>query len=80
MRFSRIIFQPGGWQDAQTINGDWSPFRLLDQATITDEAPDRFKAHFANKNYAADFDIKFGSIMNPLRLRALNEFRCPFSF
>lgn len=78
--FSRIMFQPGGWQNAVTINGDWSPLRLLDQATVQEEDANHFQVRFSNQSNFADFNIQFGSVLNPFRLQALREFRCPVQF
>ncbi|GGA88246.1 type VI secretion protein IcmF [Brucella endophytica] len=77
---SRVAFQPGGWQQALTVNGDWSPFRLFDQATLTREDGDSFRARFANGQFEAEFDVQFGSVMNPFRLKALSDFSCPEQF
>ena len=77
---SRIAFQPGGWQQALTENGDWSPFRLFDEADITNEGEDLFRARFASSGQTAEFDIQFGSVLNPFRLKALSDFTCPAQF
>jgi type VI secretion system protein ImpL len=77
---SRVAFQPGGWQQALTENGDWSPFRLFDEADITDEGEDLFRARFASGGQTAEFDIQFGSVLNPFRLKALSDFACPAQF
>ena len=68
---SRIAFQPGGWQQALTENGDWSPFRLFDEADITNEGEELFRARFTSGGQTAEFDIQFGSVLNPFRLKAL---------
>ncbi|WP_117190287.1 type VI secretion system membrane subunit TssM [Rhizobium terrae] len=77
---SRLAFQPGGWQQALTENGDWSPFRLFDDASITMQGDDLFRAKFQQNGQVAEFDIQFGSVMNPFRLEALNAFSCPRQF
>jgi type VI secretion system protein ImpL len=77
---SRIAFQPGGWQQALTENGDWSPFRLFDGANITMQANDLFRAKFQQNGQTAEFDVQFGSVLNPFRLEALNAFSCPTQF
>jgi type VI secretion system protein ImpL len=77
---SRIAFQPGGWQQALTENGDWSPFRLFDAAKVTVKGPDLFLAHFDNNGQSAEFDVQFGSVLNPFRLQALSDFACPAQF
>ncbi|MBP2561391.1 type VI secretion system protein ImpL [Neorhizobium galegae] len=77
---SRIAFQPGGWQEAMTENGDWSPFRLFDSANITMQGDDLFRASFRQNGRTAEFDVQFGSVLNPFRLEALNAFSCPTQF
>ncbi|MDK4741186.1 type VI secretion system membrane subunit TssM [Rhizobium sp. CNPSo 3464] len=77
---SRIAFLPGGWQQAMTESGDWSPFRLFDGAKITMQGPDLFRAQFDNAGQAAEFDVQFGSVLNPFRLQALSDFTCPTQF
>ncbi|TCR02924.1 type VI secretion system membrane subunit TssM [Neorhizobium sp. JUb45] len=77
---SRIAFQPGGWQQAITENGDWSPFRLFDGADITTEGNDLFRARFTQAGKTAEFEVQFGSVLNPFRLEALNAFACPTQF
>lgn len=77
---SRIAFQPGGWQQATTENGDWSPFRLFDDAKIVTEGKDSFRAEFDNSGQQAAFDVQFGSVLNPFRLEALSTFSCPSQF
>lgn len=77
---SRIAFQPGGWQQALTENGDWSPFRLFDEADIANEGEDLFRARFTSAGQTAEFDVQFGSVLNPFRLKALSDFTCPTQF
>ncbi|QKK26569.1 type VI secretion system membrane subunit TssM [Rhizobium hidalgonense] len=77
---SRIAFQPGGWQQALTENGDWSPFRLFDDANVTVQSDDLFRAKFQQDGQAAEFDVQFGSVLNPFRLEALGAFSCPVQF
>lgn len=77
---SRIAFQPGGWQQAKTENGDWSAFRLFDDAQVENQSDDLFRAKFTNDNQVAEFDVQFGSVLNAYRLKALNEFACPTQF
>lgn len=77
---SRLAFQPGGWQQALTENGDWSPFRLFDDARITLQGDDLFRAKFEQNGQSAEFDVQFGSVLNPFRLEALSAFSCPTQF
>ncbi|MFT4001094.1 MAG: type VI secretion system membrane subunit TssM [Rhizobium sp.] len=78
---SRIVFLPGNWDEAMMQNGDWSPFRLFDAAKVTVEGPDLFRARFDDKGgRTAEFDVQFGSVLNPFRLQALSDFSCPTQF
>jgi len=77
---SRIAFQPGGWQQGISENGDWSPFRLFDEAKLTMQGDDLFRARFESNGHSAEFDVQFGSVLNPFRLQALSEFACPAQF
>lgn len=77
---SRLAFQPGGWQQALTENGDWSPFRLFDAAKIDTNGGDLFRASFNQGGQSAEFDVQFGSVLNPFRLEALSAFSCPTQF
>ncbi|WFR98740.1 type VI secretion system membrane subunit TssM [Rhizobium tumorigenes] len=77
---SRLAFQPGGWEQALTENGDWSPFRLFDDAKIDNQGSDLFRASFSKSGQVAEFDVQFGSVLNPFRLEALSAFSCPAQF
>jgi len=77
---SRLAFQPGGWQQALTENGDWSPFRLFDDAQLSVQGGDLFRAKFERNGQKAEFDVQFGSVLNPFRLEALSAFSCPTQF
>ncbi|WJH41159.1 hypothetical protein N7E02_11865 [Aliirhizobium terrae] len=77
---SRLAFQPGGWQQAITENGDWSPFRLFDAASTTMQGNDIFRARFEQGGRTAEFEVQFGSVLNPFRLEALSAFACPTQF
>ncbi|MGO7565799.1 type VI secretion IcmF C-terminal domain-containing protein, partial [Rhizobium johnstonii] len=48
---SRLAFQPGGWQHALTENGDWSPFRLFDDADLQNHGAGRL-----GQRYRLDVD------------------------
>ncbi|APG95620.1 type VI secretion system membrane subunit TssM [Sinorhizobium americanum] len=77
---SRVAFQPGSWQQATTESGDWSAFRLFDRAELTQEGGDLFRARFENHGQVAEFEVQFGSVLNPFRLPALADFSCPVQF
>ncbi|MFB2565722.1 type VI secretion system membrane subunit TssM [Rhizobium sp. IMFF44] len=77
---SEVRFFPGDFQPAIAQSGDWSPFRLFDAAEVTVQAPDLFRARFEDQGREAEFDVQFGSVLNPFRLQALSDFSCPTQF
>lgn len=78
---SRLAFQPGGWQEATTTTGDWSAFRLFDSGKLSQTGQSNlFRAEFARGEQSAEFDVQFGSVLNPFRLPALEAFFCPRQF
>jgi type VI secretion system protein ImpL len=77
---SEVRFFPGDIQPTIAQSGDWSPFRLFDAAQVTSQAPDLFRAKFEDKGQEAEFDVQFGSVLNPFRLQALSDFSCPAQF
>ncbi|WP_414834015.1 type VI secretion system membrane subunit TssM [Afifella sp. YEN Y35] len=77
---SRIAFQPGDISQAMTHSGDWSPFRIFDEATIVSHRNDLMRVRFDDGPRQAVFDVQFGSVLNPFQLPALSEFQCPSQF
>ncbi len=78
---SRLAFQPGGWQEALTVSGDWSAFRLFDRAKLSQgEQPNLFRAAFEKGEQSAEFDVQFGSVLNPSGFRRSIAFNCPRQF
>nr|WP_210285992.1 type VI secretion system membrane subunit TssM [Aureimonas jatrophae] len=77
---SRVIIQPGGWQNALTRTGPWSAMRLFDASRRDPQSDDRFRARFTVDGRSAEFDVQVGSILNPFATDALSGFRCPAGF
>ncbi len=77
---SRVIIQPGGWQNALTRTGPWSAMRLFDASAREPLTDDRFRARFTVDGRSAEFDVQVGSILNPFATDALAGFRCPAGF
>ncbi|WP_182084179.1 type VI secretion system membrane subunit TssM [Aureimonas sp. ME7] len=77
---SRVVMQPGGWQNALTRTGPWSAMRLFDAADRETLSDDRFRARFTVSGKSAEFDVQVGSILNPFATDALSGFRCPAGF
>ena len=58
--------------------GPWALHRLFDRAQITPgNAPERFIAVFNIDGRRMKFEITTSSVLNPFRLKALEEFECP---
>ena len=58
--------------------GPWALHRLFDRAQITPgNAPERFIAVFNIDGRRTKFEITTSSVLNPFRLKALEEFECP---
>ncbi|PZO74681.1 MAG: type VI secretion system membrane subunit TssM [Mesorhizobium amorphae] len=74
---SRVIIQPGGWQNAVSRTGPWSAMRLFDAAEKSTVSPDRFIARFTVDGRWAEFEVQAGSVVNPFATDALTSFRCP---
>jgi type VI secretion system protein ImpL len=59
-------------------SGAWSLLRLLDAGQLDSlGGPDRWRATFAVGPHRVTYQIKAGSVMNPLAMRDLDRFRCP---
>ncbi|MCL2714039.1 MAG: type VI secretion system membrane subunit TssM [Alphaproteobacteria bacterium] len=74
---SRLIFQPGGWEDPVDFSGPWSMLRLFDIAQKTKLSADSFRARFSHAGHTADFEVQVGSILNPFTSDLLTAFICP---
>ncbi|MER0237069.1 type VI secretion system membrane subunit TssM [Fulvimarina sp. MAC8] len=77
---SLVAFQPGDRSDALARNGDWSIFRLFDAGEIERRQDDMLTARFTQNGHRAAFDVQFGSVLNPFRMPAIEEFECPSEF
>ena len=72
------FFGGGFFSQPATVQRDgvWSFFRLLDSGTVLKQG-DALIASFNVGGREVSYQINVGSIMNPLQLPALREFRCP---
>ncbi|MFC2250047.1 type VI secretion system membrane subunit TssM [Labrys portucalensis] len=77
---SWVYMPPGDFNRKIQVTGEWATFRLLDKAVITAEGTDLFKARFSQDGRSAEFRVQFGGTLNPYRLKALADFRCPSQF
>jgi len=66
---------PGG---SVSATGPWAWFRLIEQARIeAGAARDGIRIVFRIGEHAVSYDVQAGSVLNPLTLQDLNDFRCP---
>jgi type VI secretion system protein ImpL len=79
VRDARLALTPAATQPSSlSTSGPWAFFRLLDAAQIepTGDAA-RVHATWTVGGRKVSYDIEAGSVVNPLTLRELREFRCP---
>lgn len=76
----RVAFSPQtpDQPSSLTREGPWSLFRLFDAATIEGRGQaDRARLSFTIGNHSATYDLRANSVINPLTMKELGEFRCP---
>ena len=75
----RIVFEDlNGKINSLAKEGTWAWFRLLDQMDVqkTQQA-DRFIVTFKAGGHNMRYELRASSVINPFRMRELEEFRCP---
>ncbi len=76
---ARVVFTPldGGPTPTVAADGDWAPFRLLDQGGARAvPGSDRLRVTFEADGHRAAFEIRTRSVINPFALPELTRFRC----
>ena len=59
-------------------SGPWALFRLFDRGTLrATGSADRYMLDFNLGDRQASFEIRAGSVLNPLAPGLLRDFRCP---
>lgn len=72
------VTAPGMEDSGIVTEGPWALHRLFDRAQIMPgNAPERFTLVFTLSGRKLRFEIATSSVLNPFRLRALDEFECP---
>ena len=72
------ISPPTGRGGLGPFEGPWALFRMFDQVKIDQTVqPERFLATFNIDGRKAQFEITASSVLNPFRLRELEQFQCP---
>ena len=63
---------------AQTYSGMWALFRAFDGARIESTAqPEKFIVTFNVEGRKASFEVTTSSVVNPFRMREIEQFQCP---
>lgn len=72
------VTAPGVEGSGIVTEGPWALHRLFDRAQIVSgNAPERFTAVFTFGGRKLRLEVATSSVLNPFRLRALEEFECP---
>jgi type VI secretion system protein ImpL len=67
-----------GAESGLVFEGPWALFRLLDRAQIdTGPQPERFNVTFRVDGRRTVFEVVASSVLNPFRMRELEQFQCP---
>lgn len=59
------------------FDGPWALFRFVDAAKIEGGTPERQAVSFLENDKHVYFELRSGSVRNPMRLPELAQFRCP---
>jgi type VI secretion system protein ImpL len=77
---ARLAFDPPPSSGSPVIqtSGPWALFRLFDRGTLrATGSADRYVLDFILGDRTASFEIRAGSVLNPLAPGLLRDFRCP---
>lgn len=77
---ARLAFDPPPTTGSPVIqtSGPWALFRLFDRGTLrATGSADRYVLDFILGDRTASFEIRAGSVLNPLAPGLLRDFRCP---
>lgn len=77
---ARLVFSPPDAANPLTLsfNGPWSLFRLFDAGQVVrGDLTDRERITFTLGTRSAVYDVRASSVINPLAMKELGEFRCP---
>ena len=67
-----------GAESGLVFEGPWALFRLLDRAQIdAGTQPERFNVTFRVDGRRAVFEVVASSVLNPFKMRELEQFQCP---
>ena len=75
---ARIVFEGAdGGRKAVSIDGPWAWFRLLDRYKVQSVSADRLVVDFESDARLARWEIRASSVVNPFRMRELQQFVIP---
>ena len=75
---ARIVFEgAAGGRNAVTVDGPWAWFRLLDRYQVRSLSADRLVVDFEAEAQVARWEIRASSVVNPFRMKELQQFDCP---
>jgi type VI secretion system protein ImpL len=80
MANARLVFDPppAGGTGIIQASGPWALFRLIDQGRLEEKgSPDRYLLTFTLGARRASFELRAGSVLNPLVPGLLRGFACP---
>jgi type VI secretion system protein ImpL len=74
----QMVSADGASPDSAVFDGPWALLRLFDRARLQPTSqPERYIATWDFGGKKAQLEIMASSIQNPIRLRELEQFRCP---
>ncbi|WP_293268910.1 type VI secretion system membrane subunit TssM [Neptunomonas sp.] len=74
----RLVFQDDrNASAANTIEGPWALFRLLDQSKVDVKSRDVANATFSLKGLKTTWQLRADTVSNPFQIDQIHKFRCP---
>jgi type VI secretion system protein ImpL len=75
----KLALVVGGKPSANPLifDGPWALFRFVDAAKVEGGTPERQSVSFLEGDKRVWFELRSGSVRNPMRLPELAQFRCP---
>jgi len=80
MSSARLVFdpQPSSGPPVLQATGPWALFHLIAKGTLQQsDSPDRYTLNFTVGDRHASFELRAGSVLNPLAPGILKDFQCP---
>lgn len=80
MNSARLVFdpQPSSGPPVLQATGPWALFHLIAKGTLQQsDSPDRYTLNFTVGDRHASFELRAGSVLNPLAPGILKDFQCP---